>query len=211
MLEGGSCCHRSHLGGPHDAGSSASIPLPAVALILLAGAGGACGGDAEVVVRPSDIGHVHDVVVDGDAVLVATHRDSAARRARWASGGRGQIHDLMSMTKLDGGGLIASGHPDLRLEEHRVEGAPPFLGLITSSEGGTTWEAIGLRGEADFHALDVAGEIILGGDSAGAIWRLDPPGGGSRSALSRSTSTTSQSHPTTPQSSSRPHGMVSSH
>lgn len=163
--------------GPHDAGSSASIPLPAVALILLAGAGGACGGDAEVVVRPSDIGHVHDVVVDGDAVLVATHRGSAARRARWASGGRGQIHDLMSMTQLDGGGLIASGHPDLWLEEHRVEGAPPFLGLITSSEGGTTWEAIGLRGEADFHALDVAGEIILGGDSAGAIWRLDPPAG----------------------------------
>lgn len=90
----------------------------------------------------------------------------------------GQIHDLMSMTKLDGGALIASGHPDLRLEEYRVEGAPPFLGLITSSDGGTTWEAIGLRGEADFHALDVAGEIILGGDSAGAIWRLDPTGGG---------------------------------
>lgn len=148
------------------------------ALFLLAGAGGACGGDAEAVVRPSDIGHVHDVVVDGDAVLVATHRGLL----RLVDGGYrvvgGQIHDLTSMTELDGGALIASGHPDLRLEEYRVEGAPPFLGLITSSDGGSTWEAIGLLGEADFHALDVAGEIILGGDSAGAIWRLDPTGRG---------------------------------
>ena len=129
-------------------------------------------------VRPSDIGHVHDMVVDGDTLLVATHRgllrveDGVYRLVG------DQIHDLMSMTELDGEVLMASGHPDLRLEEYRVDGAPPFLGLITSSDGGTTWDAVGLLGEADFHALDVAGEVILGGDSTGTVWRLNPDGGG---------------------------------
>lgn len=151
---------------------------PAVALFALVAVGAACGGDAEVVVRPSDIGHVHDVVVDGDTLLVATHRGLLRVEDGVYQLVGDQIHDLMSMTELDGGALMASGHPDLRLEEYRVDGAPLFLGLITSSDGGTTWDAVGLLGEADFHALDVAGEVILGGDSTGTVWRLNPDGGG---------------------------------
>ena len=140
--------------------------------------GAACGGDAEVVVRPSDIGHVHDLVVDDDSVLVATHRGLLRVVDGTYQVVGNEIHDLMSMTELDGGALMASGHPDLRLEEYRVDGAPPLLGLITSSDGGTTWDAAGLLGRADFHALDVSGGNIIGGDSTGTIWRIGPSGGG---------------------------------
>lgn len=153
---------------------------PAVVTISIAEVGTACGGDAAaVVVRPSEVGHVHDVVVDGDTLLVATHRGllQVVEDGVYQVVGE-QIHDLMSLTELDGGALLASGHPDLRLEEYRVDGAPPFLGLVTSSDGGSTWDAVGLLGEADFHALDDAGEIVLGGDSTGTVWHLNPNSAG---------------------------------
>ena len=150
----------------------------AVTLFSTAAVGTACAGDADAVVRPSDIGHVHDVVVDGDTLLVATHRGLLQVEDGAYQVVGEQIHDLMSLTELDGGVLMASGHPDLRLEEYRVDGAPPFLGLITSTDGGSTWDAVGLLGEADFHALDAAGDVIVGGDSTGTVWHLNPNGAG---------------------------------
>ena len=151
----------------------------AVALVPLAAVSTACGGDdGEVVVRASDIGHVHDLVGDGDTLLVATHRGLLRVEASTYRLVGEQIHDLMSMAELDGGTLVASGHPDLRLEEYRVDGAPPFLGLITSTDGGDSWDAGGLLGRADFHAIDVEDGTMLGADSTGTVWRLSRNGGG---------------------------------
>jgi photosystem II stability/assembly factor-like uncharacterized protein len=57
--------------------------------------------------------------------------------------------------------FLASGHPDIR------EDLPTHLGLIESTDGAETWNALSLHGEADFHALEVAGDRVYGYDSAG--------------------------------------------
>ncbi|MFV1990370.1 MAG: WD40/YVTN/BNR-like repeat-containing protein, partial [Acidimicrobiales bacterium] len=72
------------------------------------------------------------------------------------------------------GSLLASGHPDLRLDEYPVEDRPPFLGLARSSDGGETWEVLDLLGEADFHALAIVDDGLFAADgSSGRIWYLD--------------------------------------
>jgi hypothetical protein len=138
----------------------------------------ACGGGGDRGVTPADIGHVHDLVVDGDTLLVATHRglfrlDDGSFRAVGD-----EAHDLMAMTMLPDGDLVASGHPDLRLAEYKVEGAPPYLGLARSSSGGESWVVVDLLGEADFHALASAEGGIIGADSTGRVWRFDAEGAG---------------------------------
>lgn len=148
--------------------------LAVVASTLVA----ACSGDAGDTVTPSDIGHVHDLIVDDDTLLVATHRgllrlvDGSYRRVG------DEVHDLMAMTRDPDGDIVVSGHPDLRLEQYRVDGAPSFLGLARSSDGGVNWEIVGLLGEADFHAIALTGTGLLAGDSTGTIWRFDGDGDG---------------------------------
>ncbi len=137
-----------------------------------------CGGEADPVVAPTDIGHVHDLVVEGDTLLAATHRgllrlDDGTFRAVGD-----EIHDLMALVTMPNGDLVASGHPDLRLEKYRVEGAPSFLGLARSADDGETWKVVGLLGEADFHALVGRGDGIVGGDSTGTVWWFDADGDG---------------------------------
>jgi hypothetical protein len=125
--------------------------LPAVGLVAVLIAG--CGGDAGNSVAPSDIGHVHDLIPDSGGLLVATHRgllrldDGSYRRVG------DEAHDLMAMARDPSGDIVASGHPDLRLERYRVDGAPSVLGLVRSPDEGETWEIVGLLGEVDFHAI----------------------------------------------------------
>lgn len=124
---------------------------------------------------PTDIGmgHVHGVGVDpssGD-VLAATHtglfRLSAGQEPhrvadRW--------QDTMAFT-VDGTRLLGSGHPDLR------DDLPVHLGLIESTDVGETWSAVSLQGEADFHALAVAGTRVAAWDSVSASLLLSTDGG----------------------------------
>ena len=143
---------------------------------LLAACGSSEGGD--VVARAGDLGHIHDLVItDDDTVLVASHsglwRIDALDRAVLVGTER---HDLMAMAGLEDGALVASGHPDLRLEEYHVEDHPPFLGLTRSDDGGQTWEVVDLLGDADFHALAPVGDQVFGAETTGRIWRLDPDG-----------------------------------
>jgi hypothetical protein len=79
----------------------------------------------------------------------------------------------MSMAAMDGD-LMASGHPDLRLEEYRVEGQPALLGLARSGDGGQSWEVLDLLGHADFHALVPHTGGLFAAEGSGRIWRLDP-------------------------------------
>lgn len=138
----------------------------------------ACGsGDTAVVAAAGDLGHIHDLVLDDDGtLLVASHtglyRIEALDRAVLV----GEQHDFMAMA-ADADTLIASGHPNLLLERYRVEGRPPFLGLIRSSDGGKAWQIVDLLGDADFHALVPTDAGLFGAETTGRIWFLDAASG----------------------------------
>jgi hypothetical protein len=106
-------------------------------------------------------GHVHDLGVnpaDG-RLYVASHMgvfrqsdDGFARIAdRW--------QDTMAFTVAGPDHFLASGHPDMR------EDKPTHLGLIESTDAAESWTALSLEGEADFHALELAGDRLYGFDA----------------------------------------------
>ena len=153
------------------------IWLSVWSLLLVAAA---CGStDTEVVAGPGDLGHIHDLAFDDDgSLLVASHlglyRIEDVDRAVLVGSAR---HDLMAMTRLEAGDLVASGHPDLRGDEYRVDGLPPHFGLIESDDLGKSWAVMGGLGEADFHALAPTDEGIYAAESTTAsIWLLAPGG-----------------------------------
>lgn len=122
---------------------------------------------------------MHDLVPDGDAMLVASHRGLHRLEAVRLTFVGDEVNDLMSMARLPNGSIIASGHPDLRLERYRVEGSPSLLGLIRSDDNGASWEIVDLLGEADFHALAPVPNGFFGADGAsGSVWRFDSEGDG---------------------------------
>ena len=140
----------------------------------------ACGGtDDELVAGPGDLGHIHDLAVDdGGSLLVASHlglyRIDDVDRAVLIGSAR---HDLMSMTRLDSGELIASGHPDLRSEDYRCEGLPTHFGLVESTDLGETWTVMGGLGENDFHALAPSVDGVYAAEATtSSIWLLGPDG-----------------------------------
>ena len=144
----------------------ASVFLAAVVLAA------ACGsdGDSEVADTQEDVVHVHDLLVrDDDTMLAATHlglhrvTDDGLELI-----GEGR-HDLMAAT-LEGGTILASGHPDLRDDSLRVEDRSPLLGIVESTDG-ETWTERSLLGEADFHRLVFADETLFGANSSDdAVW-----------------------------------------
>jgi len=94
--------------------------------------------------------HMHGLSFspDGKALLAAVHIGIAAYRdGRW-SRAAGPAHDFMGFS-VARGATYSSGHP-----------APGSalrnpLGLVKSTDGGATWRALGLAGEADFHTMAV--------------------------------------------------------
>ena len=124
-----------------------------------------CSGDATFDASPdptaSAMGHIHGVGVDpADGTLyAATHfglfrieEGEATRVAdRW--------QDTMSFTIVGDRHFLGSGHPDLQ------EDLPVHLGLIESTDAGETWEPLALEGEADFHALEPAGDDLYAVDA----------------------------------------------
>lgn len=150
----------------------------ALAAVLLTGLVAACSGDDGEAFGPSEIGHVHDLVAGEDGLLVATHRGLLRLEDGSYSRVGDEVHDLMAMTRGPGGDIVVSGHPDLRLEQYRVDGSPPVLGLARSSDEGVSWEVVGLLGVADFHAIVPTEAGLLAGDSTGTIWRFDLEGNG---------------------------------
>ncbi|HET6547610.1 MAG TPA: sialidase family protein [Solirubrobacter sp.] len=69
--------------------------------------------------------------------------------------------------------LLASGHP-----VQEGGGVPENLGLIRSRDHGETWEPVAKLGEADYHELEAAGDVILGIGAESSDIEVSRDGGG---------------------------------
>ena len=125
----------------------ASLSLIAACGLLLS----ACGEEDPAPGAQMDASHVHAIAVDPedpDRLYVATHEGLGA----WTEEGLVRVSrstgDFMGFAVGPAGVLYGSGHPG------RGEDAPFALGLISSEDGGRTWDPVSLSGEADFHALE---------------------------------------------------------
>jgi hypothetical protein len=135
-------------------------------------------GTPTVVAGAGALGHIHDLVLTEDGRLLAASHTGLYRiedTDRAVLVGSEQ-HDLMAMTTVSDGTLLAGGHPDLRLDEYVVEGRLPFLGLAASADGGETWAPDELLGVADFHALVPFAGRLYAADVSGRIWLRDAAG-----------------------------------
>jgi photosystem II stability/assembly factor-like uncharacterized protein len=169
---------------------TSGVLVPLIALVLAA-----CGGSEGRVFNAADLPdpgpiHVHALGVDpaDGAMLIATHTGLWRLAPNEASAVRvaDRYQDTMGFTVAGPGHYFGSGHPDLR--EARELDLPPHLGFLESRDGGKTWESRALLGEADFHVLRFAGQLVYGYDSSndrllmsadrGATWeeRVRPGG-----------------------------------
>lgn len=124
----------------------------------------------QVVVDDPGLVHVHGLGINpGDGALyAATHTglfrlDEDGDVQRIAD----RFQDTMGFTVAGPDRFLASGHPDLRDEELRVEGKPPLLGLIESTDAGRTWQVRSVLGDADLHTITVVGDLVVAYDSTG--------------------------------------------
>ena len=131
----------------------------AAALLLAAG----CASDSPT---PDEEGagamaHIHGIGVDpaGQTLYAATHtglfRIGGKKAARVAD----RWQDTMAFTVVGPKHFLASGHPGAG------DNRPTHLGLIESTDAGETWQARAIEGQADFHALDLAGKTLYAYDS----------------------------------------------
>ena len=141
--------------------------LAVAAAIAVAVAVLGCGGTEPPrqtgAVRPDRPEHVHGLGVnprDG-ALVIATHSglwrlgpgEPAARRI-------GDLRqDTMGFTVVGPDRFLGSGHPDART------GDPAQLGLIASRDGGRSWRARSLSGDADLHVLTAGPGVLYAVDA----------------------------------------------
>lgn len=117
--------------------------------------------------------HAHGLLVAADGALLAgTHSGVAAIALDGAVSPVGDgADDLMGMTGIPGTARLASsGHPGAGSD------LPNPLGLITSEDGGVTWDAVSLTGEVDFHALATDGTRVVGFDGRAGLLVSDDGG-----------------------------------
>jgi hypothetical protein len=166
-----------------------------LSLILLAGCGGSGGssggagsGPAERSDRLVDFSakppYVNALDIDpatGEFLLTTNRgffridakRDAVTRvrgtiRAGKASSTVGTFLELLSTGP---GRLIGSGHPD------KSGALPPFLGLITSDDGGKSWQSVSRLGEADFHKIVLKHDRLYGFDAVLGAMLISEDGG----------------------------------
>ena len=107
----------------------------------------------------ASISHIHNVEVFGKKILLGTHEGLFEHKSASETKQIGKIDfDLMGLASF-GSKLYASGHPG------KVSKALNPLGLITSSDGGMSWQQVSLAGEVDFHLLEVGRFDIYGVDA----------------------------------------------
>lgn len=92
--------------------------------------------------------HIHGLAYtpDGKSLLVPAHVGLARYRdGRWLTV-PGPAHDFMGFSVAQNA-IYTSGHP--------APGSPMTnpLGLMKSTDGGATWQQLGLSGESDFHTM----------------------------------------------------------
>mgnify|MGYP000604087935 CR=1 FL=1 len=107
----------------------------------------------------ASISHIHNVEVFGKKILLGTHEGLFEHKSARETKQIGNVDfDLMGLASF-GSKLYASGHPG------KVSKALNPLGLITSSDGGMSWQQVSLAGEVDFHMLEVGRFDIYGVDA----------------------------------------------
>lgn len=104
-------------------------------------------------------GHVHGMNVDPETgrVLLAAH-EGLFDITSGAPEKIGPTIDLMGFAPAGEDHFYASGHPGPGSD------MPNPVGLVHSTDGGTTWKPLSLQGESDFHALTVTRDGIVGFD-----------------------------------------------
>lgn len=104
--------------------------------------------------------HVHGLGIDpADQSLYAATHFGVFRIAQGQAERVGDMQDTMAFTVVGPKAFLASGHPDFSKDDE------PLLGLIRSTDAARIWEPVSLRGEADFHALQVAHDRVYGYDA----------------------------------------------
>ena len=103
----------------------------------------ATGAHAQTVLH-----HVHGLgfTPDGKALIVPAHLGLAVYREGSWSTAQGAPHDFMGFSVAKHA-IYTSGHP--------APGSPLKnpLGLMKSTDGGKSWQQLGLSGESDFHLM----------------------------------------------------------
>lgn len=98
--------------------------------------------------EPVTLMHVHGLAysADGKQLMIPSHHGLAIYAdGRWSKAA-GPTHDYMGFAATRDA-LYSSGHPA------PGSGLVNPFGLIRSSDGGRTWQKMGLEGESDFHLL----------------------------------------------------------
>jgi len=123
------------------------------------------GGPAHLAAGDPGVAHVHGLGVDpaDGSLYVATHygtfRLGSSNDIRRVGD---SYQDTMGFTVAGPNRFLGSGHPDVA-GVHR--GLPTRLGLIESTDAGTSWRDVSLSGEVDFHGLAFAHDRVYGWDS----------------------------------------------
>lgn len=153
---------------PFTTRPSAAVVMSSAAALVLAltactpAAGPSAGASSSTQQAGSGLpsAHIHGLSVNGETgqVLLATH-EGLFDVSKQPAVKIGPTNDLMGFTAaMDQGVFYASGHPG------KGSTLPNPLGLIKTSDGGTTWEQLSRQGESDFHALTTAKSGIVAFD-----------------------------------------------
>ncbi|MEU3662808.1 F510_1955 family glycosylhydrolase [Streptomyces sp. NPDC032940] len=108
-------------------------------------------------------GHLHGLGVDpaDGTVYAAGHHGVFRLEGSTATRVADRHQDTMGFTVTGPSTFLASGHPGPAESGTR----PAHLGLIRSTDAGRTWQTVSAEGDADFHALEEAGDSLYGFDS----------------------------------------------
>lgn len=112
--------------------------------------------------QPLTLTHVHGLAysADGGKLMIPSHHGLAVyANGRWSKA-PGPEHDYMGFAAT-ARHLYSSGHPA------PGSGLVNPFGFIRSSDGGKSWEKLGLEGESDFH-------LLAAGWASGAIYVWNP-------------------------------------
>jgi hypothetical protein len=149
--------------GAPSGGSRGRLLLVAAAVLLVVAALGYLalrdGAGSSSSGAGVDLEHVHGLGVDpADGTLYAGTHHGLVRLPEEGEPTlvADRVQDFMGFTVAGPQHFLASGHPG------PGQDGPSALGLIESTDGGETWEAVSLAGEADFHALDYRHDRVYG-------------------------------------------------
>lgn len=128
-----------------------------VMLLAMLALVGATPAHAETILQ-----HVHGLAfsADGSSLMIPAHAGLAVYRdGRWSKMS-GPEHDFMGFSVANNA-IYTSGHP---------APASPMrnpLGLMKSTDGGKSWQPLGLSGESDFH-------LMAAGYRSNAVYVVNP-------------------------------------